>query len=67
MGSPARSTCYGKEMLDWIHEKMATLKSAPGGGRFFASGSTTAGNGTSACNDLCTPGGDYSIAVRNGF
>jgi hypothetical protein len=40
-------------MLGWIREKMATLESATGGGKFFASSSTTAGNSASTCSDLC--------------
>jgi len=36
-----------------------------GGGKFSASNSITVGNGTSACNDPCAPGRDYSIAVGN--
>ncbi len=52
-------------MLGWIHEKMAILELTLGGGRFFASGSTTAGNGTSACSNACAPGMDYSTAVGN--
>jgi hypothetical protein len=46
---------------------MATLESALGGGKFSASGSTTAGNDTSVWSDPCVPGGDYSTIVRNGF
>jgi len=46
-------------MLGWICEKMATPESAPRGGRFSASGSITAGNETSTCNDPCVPGRDY--------
>jgi hypothetical protein len=53
-------------MLGWICEKMATLKSDPGGGRFSASNSTTVGNGTSACNDLCALGENCSTVVGNG-
>jgi len=49
MGSLARYVYYGKEMLGWIREKMAIQKSAPGGGRFFASGLIVAGNNTSTC------------------
>jgi len=52
-------------MLGWIREKMATLETTPRGGRFFASDSITAGNDTSACNDSCTLGKDYSIAAGN--
>jgi hypothetical protein len=37
MGSLIHYVCCGKEMLGWIHEKMATQESALGGGRFFAS------------------------------
>ncbi len=44
---------------------MATLELAPRSDRFSASGSITAGNDTSACNDPCIPGGDYSTAVGN--
>ncbi len=59
MGSPARYACYEKEMLGWIREKMVTPKSAPKGGKFSASDSTTAGNDTLACNDPWAPGEDY--------
>jgi len=59
MGSPVRYACCGKEMLGWICEKMATLEPTPRGGRFSASGSITAGNDTSTCNDSCALGGDY--------
>jgi hypothetical protein len=45
---------------------MATQKSALGGGKFFASGSTTVGNGASTCNDLCVGGGDCSTTAWNG-
>jgi len=44
---------------------MAIQESAPGGGRFSTSSSTTVGNGTSACNDLCALGKDYPTVVRN--
>ncbi len=53
-------------MMGWIREKMATQESTPGGGRFFTSSSTVAGNGASICNDLCAPSEDYSIATKNG-
>jgi hypothetical protein len=66
MGSPTRYAYYGKEMLGWIREKMATQASALGGGKFSASNSTVVGNGASACNDLCVPNEDCSIAVGNG-
>jgi len=59
MGSPACYAYYGKEMLGWIREKMATPESAPRGGKFSASGSITVGNDTSACNNPCTPSEDY--------
>jgi len=59
MGSPTHYACCRKEMLGWIREKMATPESAPKGGRFFASGSITVENDTSACNDPCIPSGDY--------
>jgi len=65
MGSLARYACCGKEMLGWIRKKMAILESAPKGGKFFASDSITAGNDTSACNNLCAPGRDYSTAIGN--
>jgi hypothetical protein len=48
MGSLAHYACYEKEMLGWIHEKMATQESAPGGGRFSASDSIVVGNGLSS-------------------
>jgi hypothetical protein len=53
-------------MLGWIREKMATLESAPRGGRFFTSSSTTVGNGTLACNNPCAPSRDCSIVVGKG-
>jgi hypothetical protein len=65
MGSPVHYACYGKEMLGWIHEKMATQESALGGAKFFASSSTAIGNDALACNDLCTLYEDYSIVARN--
>jgi hypothetical protein len=45
-----------KEMLGWIREKMAIQKSAPRGGRFFASGPTTVGNGTLVYSGQCVAG-----------
>ncbi len=65
MGSSARYACYGKEMLGQIRETMATPKLAPGCGKFSAFGSITAGNDTSASNDLCAPGEDCSTVVGN--
>jgi hypothetical protein len=44
---------------------MATQESTLGGGRFSASGSTTAENDTSACIDLCVLGGDCSTVTGN--
>ncbi len=35
MGNLARYACYGKEMLGWIREKMATQESALKGGSCF--------------------------------
>jgi hypothetical protein len=52
-------------MLGWIREKMAILELASGGGKFSVSGSTTAGNGASACNNLCVPGGDCLTTIVN--
>ncbi len=46
---------------------MAILESAPGDGKFFASNSTTIGNGALACNDPCALGGHCSIAVGIDF
>jgi hypothetical protein len=66
MGSPTHYACCGKEMLGWICEKMATQESTSGDGMFSAFGSTVAGNGASACRDLCTLGKDCSTAVGNG-
>jgi hypothetical protein len=63
MGSPTRYVCYGKEMLGWIHEKMGIQELAPGGGKFFASGSTADGNDTLACNKPFAPCGDCSTAL----
>jgi len=65
MGSLACYACCGKEMLGQIHEKMAIPESAPGGGRFFAFGTSIAGNGALACSDSCVPIRDYSIATKN--
>jgi len=53
-------------MLGWIFEKMATQALAPGGGRFFASSSTVAGNGASTCNNPCALSEDCSTAAGNG-
>ncbi len=53
-------------MLGSIREKMATQKSTPGGGRFFASGLTIVENDTSAYNDPCALGKDCLIAGGNG-
>jgi hypothetical protein len=36
MGNPIHYACCGKEMLDWIREKLATQESALGGSKFFA-------------------------------
>jgi hypothetical protein len=66
MGSLARYACCKKEMLGWIREKMAIQKSAPGGGRFFASNSTVVGNGALACNNPCSIGEDCSTVIGNG-
>jgi hypothetical protein len=52
-------------MLGSICEKMATQKSAPWGGRFFASDSTTTENDASTCNSMCALSKNYSTAVRN--
>jgi len=65
MGSLTRYACCGKEMLGRIREKMATPESAPGGGRFSASDSTTVGNDALACSDSCAPIRDCSIVVGN--
>jgi hypothetical protein len=46
---------------------MATPKLAPGGGRFFAFGSTIVRNDASICNDLCILGEDCSTTVGNGL
>jgi hypothetical protein len=53
-------------MLGWVCEKMATKKSALGGGRFFASGSIAIGNNASTYNNLCVPSGDCSTTAKNG-
>jgi hypothetical protein len=66
MGSLVRYACCGKEMLDWIHEKMAIQDVTPRGDRFSACSSTVVGNGTSTCSDLCALGEDYSITIGNG-
>ncbi len=66
LGKAWKKCCCKKEMLGSIREKMVTLESAPKGGRFSASGSTTTRNGTSACNDPCTPRGDCSTSIKNG-
>jgi hypothetical protein len=52
-------------MLGWICEKMATQALAPGGGRYFAFGSTIVGNDALACSDPCAPSEDCSIATGN--
>jgi hypothetical protein len=54
-------------MFGWICEKMVNPESALGGCRFFAFGSTTAGNGASACKDPYTLGRDCSTAAGNIF
>jgi len=56
MGSPICYACRGKEMLGWIHEKMAIQKSASRGGRFFASSLIAIGNGAFACSGPCAIG-----------
>jgi hypothetical protein len=66
MGSPTRYACYGKEMLGWIYEKMATHESALGGGKYSAFGSTVIGNGALAYNDPCAPWRDYSTHQPGG-
>jgi hypothetical protein len=66
MGSLAHYACYGKKMLGWIREKMATQESTLGSGKFFASGSTLARNSALAYNDPCVLSEDCSIATRNG-
>jgi len=58
MGSLNHYACYGKEILGWIREKMAIPESAPGGGKLFASGSTTTRNGALVCNDPGILSGD---------
>jgi hypothetical protein len=63
MGNPFHYACCEKEMLGWIHEKMAIQELALRGGRFSTSDSTVVGNDTSACNDPHTPGKNYSTAV----
>jgi hypothetical protein len=67
MESPTCYTCCEKEILGWIREKMAIQELALKGGRFFASGSIVARNGTLVCNNSCVLGRDYSIAVGNDF
>jgi hypothetical protein len=47
MGSLAHYACCGKEMLGWIHEKMAIQELTLRGGRFFAFDSIVTGNGPS--------------------
>ncbi len=54
-------------MLGQIREKMAIQELALGeGDKFFAFNLTVVANSTSACNDLCTLGGDCSTVVGNG-
>jgi hypothetical protein len=65
MRSSARYAYYGKEMLGYIHEKMAIQESAPRGSRFFASESTIAGNGALAYNNPCAPSEDCSTTIGN--
>jgi hypothetical protein len=67
MGNLACYVYYGKEMLGWICEKMAIQELTLGGGKFFASNSIAIGNDALACNNLCAPSDDCSIAARNGF
>jgi hypothetical protein len=55
-----------KEMLGWIHKKMAIQELALRGGKFSTSDLIIIGEGASTCNDPCTPGKDCSIAIRNG-
>jgi hypothetical protein len=55
----------GKKCWDGSMKKMATPKSALGGGRFSAFGSTTARNDASTCSDPCILGEDCSTATRN--
>jgi hypothetical protein len=66
MGSPTRYACCEKEMLGWIREKMVIQESAPGGGRFSTSSSTTTKNGASAYSALCVLGENFSTTVENG-
>jgi hypothetical protein len=66
MGSPTRYACYEKKMLGWIHEKMATQESTPGGGRFSTFDSMVVENGTSTCNGSCITSEGYSTVAGNG-
>jgi hypothetical protein len=56
----------GKKCWAGSVKKLLLKNQPPGGGRFFASGSTIIENGALACNDPCTPGEDCSTAARNG-
>jgi len=53
MASPA---CYGKEMLGWIHEKMAIQELALKGGRLFSFDLISVRNGALTCNSMCAVG-----------
>jgi hypothetical protein len=66
MGSPTRYACCGKKMLSWIYEKIVIQESTPRSGKFFASDSIIARNGTLACNGLCTTSESYSTITWNG-
>jgi hypothetical protein len=57
----AGKKCWVGSMKKWL------LKNQPqGGGKFFASGSTTVRNGASTCSDPCASSRDYSTAAGNG-
>ncbi len=57
-GSLARYAYYGKELLGWICERMATQDLAPRGGKFLAFGLAIAGNNILACSGPCVAGED---------
>ncbi len=52
--------CLAKFVKKWLLQKHA------GGGKFFASSSTTIRNGTLACSDPWAPSMDCSTVVGNG-
>jgi len=56
MGSPTHYACYRKEMLGWIHEKMATQELAPKGGEFSTFDPIAIRNDALTCSGPCIVG-----------